>query len=197
MHTAIGRQGAAWQRLFAGAADGHFNRFAARRLRRALAVGAALLATAAVMAAEPSPQMPQRFPVDALTIRLVRTAGSASFIPLKIELKGHAGGMLSQGDGRWPFAYPDQALVGLLDALYAAGFFEMSSSLGSRTAAQLGPDGSVSLIGWAASSSGGNSVCVDVAAFEKCVRYGAQAPVELLRLVQAVYDKARRLTGKP
>ncbi len=85
----------------------------------------------------------------------------------------------------------------LLDGLYAVGFFELPGQLGSRTGEQLGPDGKVHQIGKATSSSSGNSVCVNVAAFEKCVRYGAQAPAELLQLVQGVFDEAQRLTGKP
>ena len=83
--------------------------------------------------------------------------------------------------------------MALLNALFEIRFFDLPAQFSSQDVAQLLEDGSVRLIQKFTSSSGGNSVCVNIAAFEKCVRYGPQTPVELDRIFQRVFADAERL----
>lgn len=150
----------------------------------------------APLAAEALPKadaMPQTFRIDALSIRLSRQINNA---PWQVQLSGLDGGSLTQGGQQRPFPYPAKELVALLNALYEVHFFDMPSRYAAHAAAQLGADGTVSMAGVDSSNATGNGVCVRVVSFEKCVRWGNRAPVELDRIAQRAFAEAQRLAAE-
>lgn len=143
---------------------------------------------------DPTVEMPQAFAVGELSIRMSRQAGNAAYKPWEVQLPGAGGGSLSHDGKQWPLAYASKDVVALLNALFEIHFFDLPARYSSQGAAQMLSDGSVRLIEKSASSSSGNSVCVRIAAFERCVRYGSRAPFELDRIVQRVFADAQRVT---
>ena len=161
-----------------------------------LLFGLIAITGAAPLAAEALPKadaMPQTFGIDALSIRLSRQVSNA---PWQVQLSGVDGGSLTQGGKQRPFPYSAKDLVVLLNALYEVHFFDMPSRYAAHAAAQLGADGTVSMAGVDSSNATGNGVCVSVASFEKCVRWGNRAPVELERIAQRAFAEAQHLAAE-
>ena len=161
-----------------------------------LLLGLIAITGVAPLAAEPlakADAMPQTFRIDALSIRLSRQVSNA---PWQVQLSGVDGGSLTQGGKQRPFPYPAKDLVALLNALYEVHFFDMPSRYAAHAAAQLMADGTVSMAGVDSSNATGNGVCVSVASFEKCVRWGNRAPVELDRIAQRAFGEAQRLAAE-
>ncbi|MDD5037075.1 MAG: hypothetical protein PHE55_20300 [Methylococcaceae bacterium] len=157
-----------------------------------------ILASAAV-AGNPQPDstaMPRAFEVSQLSIRLSRQAGNAVYQPWEVRLSGGGGEILSHDGKQWSLPYAAKDVVALLNALYEIRFFDLPAQYSTQDVAQLLDDGSVRMIQKFTSSSGGNSVCVNIASFEKCVHYGLQAPVELDRIFQRVFADAQRQVGQ-
>jgi hypothetical protein len=169
-----------------------------RVLLGSLLLGLLSMTGSTSMAAEPMPNpngMPQSFPVDTLSIQLSRQPGNAAYSPVQITLSGADGGTLIRAGKQQPFPYVAKELVALLNALFAIHFFDLPVGYSSRPMAHLNESGTVNLGMSRTSSASGNSVCVSVAAFQKCVRYGNQAPVELEQIVRRIFTEAERLTG--
>lgn len=165
-------------------------------LRLGLLLSLIAITGVAPLAAEPltkADAMPQTFRIDALSIHLSRQVSNA---PWQVHLSGAEGGSLTQGGKPRPFPYPAKDLVALLNALYEVHFFDMPSRYASHAAAQLSADGTVSMAGVDSTNATGNAVCVSVASFEKCVRWGNRAPVELDRIAQRAFGEARRLAAE-
>ena len=161
-----------------------------------LLIGLIALTASAPLAAEPltmADAMPQTFRIDALSIRLSRQVCNA---PWQFRLSGADAGSLTQGGKQRPFPYPAKNLVALLNALYEVHFFDMPSRYATHVAAQLMADGTVSMVGVDSTNATGNGVCVSVASFEKCVRWGNRAPVELERIAQRAFAEAQRLAAE-
>lgn len=149
------------------------------------------------MAAEsshPSNDVPQHFRVNELRISLTRQQGNAVYSPWQIHLSSKDGGSLAHDGKQWSFPYAAKDAVALLNALYDIHFFDLPTQYATHPVARLKADGTVSLAQMRTSSAS-NSVCVAVASFEKCVRYGNQAPPELDRIVQRIFADAQRLAG--
>ncbi len=141
--------------------------------------------------------MPQAFAVGELSIRLSRQAGNAAYQPWEVQLSGADGATLTHDGKQWPLPYEPKDVVALLNALFEIHFFDLPTRYSTQEVAQLLDDGSVRLIGKSTSSAGGNSVCVRIAAFERCVRYGLRAPLELDRLFQRTFVDAHRAANQP
>lgn len=141
-----------------------------------------------------SPGMPRTFELAALSIHLSQQPGNAAYAPRIVHLSGNGGILIGNGKQR-PFPYSASDLVGLLNALYEIRFFDLPTLYSTQDVAQLHADGTVSLINKFTSSASANSVCVAVAAFEKCVRYGPRAPLELERIVQRIVSEAESRSG--
>jgi hypothetical protein len=170
-----------------------------RFLRAGLLLALIVQPAAAAMAGEVTSGahgMPPSFPVSVLSIEVSRQTGNAAYAPLRVHLSGADGGSLGKAGTQQSFPYPPGELVALLNALFELHFFDLPSRYANRPAAQLNADGSVSLNMMESSSSTANSVCVRVASFEKCVRYGNAAPLEIERLVSRVVADAQRLTAE-
>lgn len=138
--------------------------------------------------------MPDSFSVETLRINLSRQQGNAAYAPRTIELTSR-GGLLTQGGASKRFPYSGEQAVALLNAFYAIHFFALPDHYATHPVATLTEDGLV-VLAKQTSSSASNSVCVATGRFEKCVRYGNQAPVELERLVTRIYDDAERLASR-
>lgn len=139
--------------------------------------------------------MPQAFEAGDLSIHFSRRAGNAAYKPWEVHMSGAGGGTLIHDGKHSPLAYPSNDVVALLNALFEIRFFDLPAQYSTQDVAQLLDRGSVRLIQKFTSSASGNSVCVNIAAFEKCVRYGPQGPVELDRVFQRVLADAERLAG--
>ena len=137
--------------------------------------------------------MPRAFYVGDLSIHFSQRVGNAAYTPWEVHMSGAGGGNLIHDGKHSPLPYASRDVVALLNALFEIRFFDLPAQFSSQDVAQLLEGGSVRLIQKFTSSSGGNSVCVNIAAFEKCVRYGPQTPVELDRIFQRVFADAERL----
>ena len=160
-----------------------------------LLLGLIAISGAAPLAAEPlarADAMPQTFRIDALRIRLSRQVGNARW---QVQLSGVDGGSLTQGGKPRQFPYTAHDLVALLNALYEVHFFEMPSHYAAHAAVELRADGTVNMVGVDSTNATGNGVCVSVASFEKCVRWGNRAPVELDRIAERALVEAQRLAA--
>lgn len=140
--------------------------------------------------------MPRTFDVGALSIHLSRQAGNAAHVPWEVRLSGAGGGSLTHDGKQRPFPYAAKDVVALLNTLYEIRFFDLPPRYSSHDVAQLRGDGTVNVVERSVSSATGNSVCVTVATFGKCVRYGTQAPLELDRVFRHVFADAQRLAGE-
>ncbi len=141
--------------------------------------------------------MPQAFAAGELSIRLSRQAGNAAYKPWEVQLSGAGGGTLSHDGKQWALAYAPKDVVALLNALFEIHFFDLPTQYSTQGVAQLLDDGSVRLIEKSTSNARSNSVCVRIAAFERCVRFGSRAPLELDRIFQRIFADAQRAANQP
>jgi hypothetical protein len=146
---------------------------------------------------DPMVGMPRVFDVGELGIHLSLRNENISPTPWEVQLSGADGGTLAHDGKRWPLSYAPKDVVALLNKLNEIRFFYLPTQHSRQDYAQLRNDGSVRMIHKFTSNASGNSVCVHISAFEKCVYYGAQAPVELDRLFQSVFADAQRQANLP
>ncbi len=137
------------------------------------------------------------FDVRQLDIRLSRLAGNGAQQPWQVQVSGAGQSSYSRNGKTWPLPYAGKDAVALLNALYAIRFFDLPQDFSSQDVAQLRADGSVVVLQKFTSNSNLNRVCVSIAASEKCVAFGKQAPLELERLLEHQYAEAERLAGVP
>ncbi len=155
-----------------------------------LAAGDAAQQDQAMTAAAPS-----RFRADELGLRLSRQNGNAAYAPRVVSLPGTGDATLEADGRKLPFRFESRDRVALLNELYRIRFFDLPTQYSTRPSARLSDDGSVDTIRRQLSDANVNSVCVSIAAFERCVHYGSEAPLELDRLAQRVFAQAEVLAG--
>lgn len=146
------------------------------------------------MASEP---LPASFAVDRLAFRLSLQDGNAAYAPKVVTLSDAEGGRLEASGRSTAFRFGPADRVALLNALIEVRFFDLPTAYAKHAVARLAADGSVRMVDVFTSNAESRSVCVSIAAFEKCVRYGLDAPPGLDRVVRGVLADAERLTGKP
>jgi hypothetical protein len=141
--------------------------------------------------------MPYNFRVDELSIRLSRQTANTAYSPWEIHLSGTDGGSLTYDGKLRSFPYSANKIVALLNALYEIHFFDLPSEYASQPRARLNDDGGVSLDKILWTDEGSNRLCVKVASYEKCVRYGGnEMPPELDRIFQGIFADAPHLAGE-
>ena len=162
----------------------------------ALCAGLAACSTDGALAAdrkiEPAPAG-SIFDVRQLDIRLSRQASNAAQLPWQVQVSGAGQSSYSRSGKTWRLPYEAKDAVALLNALYAIRFFDLPHDYSSQDVAQLRADGSVVVLQKFTSNSNLNRVCVSIAAAEKCVGFGKQAPVELERIFERQFADAERL----
>jgi len=171
------------------------------RVGRLAALAGALVGTllvtlaTACSAAPPGPDasLPASFRIEDLRISLSRQNGNAAYAPRVVTLNGVAAASLMRDGKSVPFPFPAADRLALLNELFKIRFFDLPSQYSTRAVAQLMGNGSVGLQELHLSNANVNSVCVAVAGFEKCVRYGTEAPMELDLLAKRVMAEAERL----
>ncbi len=169
---------------------------AGRRGGRVAVVALWLAATCPIARSESVPDgLPQLFDVEQLGFRLSYQNGNAAYAPRTISLISAGVGRLESAGKQWTFRFAATQRVALLNALIDIHFFDLPSLYSSHAVARLADDGTVSMIGVFRSDAQYQSVCVSVAAFEKCVRYGLDAPPGLDRLARGLFDDVERWTG--
>ena len=150
---------------------------------------------AAAEALNSAAALPQGFAVRDLSIELSRQDGNAAHKPWQVRLSGAGRGSLSHDGRRWQLTTAPRDVVTVLNRLLELHFFDMPASTSSSAFAQLQDDGSVRLIERSQTSANGNSLCVRIASFERCVRFGPSAPVELSQLFERVIAETQRRAG--
>ena len=145
---------------------------------------------------EPAPAG-STFDVRQLDIRLSRQASNAAQQPWQVQVSGAGQSSYNVNGKTWPLPYAAKDAVALLNALYAIRFFDLPQDYSTQDVAQLRADGSIVVLQKFTSNSNLNSVCVSIAAVEKCVRFGALAPIELERIFKHQIADAERLVGSP
>lgn len=137
------------------------------------------------------------FDARQLDIHLSRLAGNVAQQPWQVQLSGAGQSSYSRNGKTWSLPYAAKDAVALLNALYAIRFFDLPQDYSSQDVAQLRADGSVVVLQRFTSNSNLNRLCVRIAAVEKCVAFGQQAPAELVRIFEHQYAEAERLVGLP
>ena len=150
---------------------------------------------AAAEALHSAAALPHSFAVRDLSIELSRQDGNAVHKPWQVRLSGAGTGSLSHDGRQWQLTTAPKDVVAVLNRLLELHFFDMPASTSSRAFAQLLDDGSVRLIERSQTSANGNGLCVRIASFERCVRFGPSAPVELAQLFERVIAETQRQAG--
>ena len=149
--------------------------------------------TAATMTTEHHAGPPAQYRIDDVTVRVLRQPGMRKVPLQRVTLPGSGDATLERDGAVLPFSYPQQKLLGVLDELYRIRFFEMPVSYTPRRSAVLRDDGTVLMQVQRMHDAPSTSVCVAIGSFEKCVTYGADAPVELKAVEHLVFADAARL----
>ncbi len=139
--------------------------------------------------------LPQSFDVERLGFTLSFQNGNAAYAPRMVILSAADEGRLESSGKQWPFRFTATQRVALLNALIDIHFFDLPSQYGKQAVARLGSDGAVTMVSVFTSNAQFQSVCVNIAAFEKCVRYGLDAPPGLDRIARGLFDDVERWTG--
>lgn len=154
------------------------------------------IASAPVEAGQAPDRLPRTFKLSALSLHFSRHVGNTAYVPLEVHLSGAGGGRYVHDGREASFPYSPADVVKLLDELFRFHFFELPTRYSTRDAALGRADGTVLLATQSRSHDTGTGICVTVDAFEKCVLYGVEPPLELDRLLRQVFDDAHRLSGE-
>jgi hypothetical protein len=154
-----------------------------------------LFGLAAPASAQTTPEtarvaMPRLFSVTDLEIRLSHQEGSAAYRPRELTIAGSGDATLTQAGNTWQLQRKPADALALLNELYRIRFFDLPETYGKSDFAVLGANGTVRLVEQSTSSSGGKRICVRIATFHKCVRFGPEGPVELDRILLRTLDDA-------
>lgn len=147
--------------------------------------------------ADTAAALPQSFALSDLSIDFSRQNGNAAFKPWRVQLSGAGSGSLTYEGQQWALTQNTKSAVALLNDLLEQRFFYMPAQYSSHPYAQLLADGSVRLVEKSMTDAQGSSLCVRIAAFEHCVRFGPKGPEMLDRLFQRVIADAMRQAGLP
>lgn len=137
--------------------------------------------------------MPRSFHANDLEIVLSHQEGNAAYRPRELTITGSGDATFTQDGKTWPLQRTQADALGLLNELYEMRFFDLPDYYGKSDHAVAGSDGMVRLLQKTTSSAGGKMVCVRIAEFQKCVRFGPVAgPVELDRILMRTLDAAEQ-----
>ena len=138
-------------------------------------------------------KMPLSYQIDDVSIHLSRQAGNAAYAPWRVTLSGDGWASLEHQGKQVKYRYPRQDLVALLNELHKIHFFELPARYATSYKVFLKDDGSVTTVDQYKTSSDTHSVCVAIAKFEKCVRYGDNdGPLELDQIAQRLFTEAEQ-----
>lgn len=150
------------------------------------------------MAAKPSLETgkpPHTYRLDEVSLRLTRQPGNGAFPVRRVNLSGAGAATLERDGRKLPFHYAPKDLLALLNELYKIRFFDLPTNYRTRYSLFLKEDGSVGTSALRLSDESSTSVCIAVAAYEKCVTYGSEAPYELEHLAKRIFSEADRLVN--
>lgn len=154
----------------------------ARALILTLALGGSVLA-AGVHGME-ADGLPRTYRLDEVTLRVSLQAGNPAHPSRQFVLSGAAA---SAPGGERVQKTPHSSgatLVEALKELYRMRFFEMPSQYTTVHSVYLKDDGTVATTAQRMLDAQSTQVCVSIQSYEKCVRFGREAPIELRRFAE-------------
>lgn len=152
--------------------------------------GSAMAAERSFVAGGP----PLDYRLDELSVRFLRQPGHG--LPgWRVSLAGTGVALLESDGQKRHFSYPVKGLLALVNELYRIRFFELPTTYATKYSVFIKDDGLLGTQGLRMSDASSTRVCFAVAAYEKCVSYGADGPRELEALVQHVVADTERLVS--
>ena len=152
--------------------------------------GSAMAAERSFVAGGP----PLNYRLDELSVRFLRQPGHG--LPgWRVSLAGSGAALLESDGQKRHFFYPVKDLLALVNELYRIRFFELPITYTTKYSVFIKDDGLLGTQGLRMSDASSTRVCFAVAAYEKCVSYGADGPRELEALVQHVVADTERLVS--
>jgi len=135
---------------------------------------------------------PLAYRLDEVSVRLTRQPGSGTFPKRRVTLSGTGTATLERDGQTLPFSHPPGDVLALLNDLYRIRFFDLPTNLNVRYSVFLKDDGSIGTSVLRMLDASSTSVCLRLAAFEKCVTYASGGARELEEIVERVFSQAGR-----
>lgn len=137
---------------------------------------------------------PLNYRLDELSVRFLRQPGHG--LPgWRVSLAGSGAALLENDRQKRHFFYPVKDFLALVNELYRIRFFELPTTYTTKYSVFIKNDGLLGTQGLRMSDASSTRVCFTVAAYEKCISYGADGPRELEDLVQHVAADVERLVS--
>lgn len=152
--------------------------------------GSAMAAERSFVAGGP----PLNYRLDELSVRFLRQPGHG--VPgWRVSLPGSGPALLEIDGQKRHFFYSVKDFLALVNELYRIRFFEMPITYTTKYSVFIKDNGLLGTQGLRMSDASSTRICFTVAAYEKCVSYGADGPRELEELVQRVAADVERLVS--
>ena len=138
---------------------------------------------------------PLTYRLDEVKVVLTRQPGSGPFPMRRITLSGSGSADFERGGQNLSFRYSTPELMRLLNDFYRIRFFNLQTTPTARHSVALMDDGTVVTSSLRPADAAPTSVCLSLAAYQKCVTYATDRPQELELLVSRIFSEAERLTS--
>lgn len=147
------------------------------------------------MSANPSLETekpPQSYRLEDVSVKVTLHPGRGAFPARSVNLFGTGTGTLEQNGQKQTFQYATKDMMALLSEFYKIRFFELPANYSVRHSVFLKDDGTIGTTMLRMLDESSTSVCIAIAAYEKCVRYSVQGPAELEHIVTRIFSEASK-----